>query len=84
VCPLASFLEALAVRLPRVRFSVRAMMIVVAVLAVVLAATMTVADHLGPKDGGYIGIYRYLGTDGKWHVVRGNVIFVKDGMIFVD
>lgn len=69
---------------PPFRFTLRQSLVAVAVLAVILAAARAVQARLGPRDGGYTGIYRYLGSDGKWQVVRGNAIFVKDGMIFVD
>jgi hypothetical protein len=69
---------------PRVRFTVLRLMIAVAVVAVALTMSNIVRKHLGPKNGGYSGVYRYLGSDLRWHEVRGNVIFVKDGMIFVD
>jgi hypothetical protein len=71
-------------RLPRVRFTVLRLMITVAVVAIVLTMSNVVRKHLGPKNGGYYGVYRYLGSDWRWHEVRGNVILVKDGMIFVD
>ena len=69
---------------PRVQFTLRRLMLAVAALAVLLAATRIVQNHLGPRDGGYTGTYRYLGADWKWHEVRGAVIFVKDGLIFTD
>jgi hypothetical protein len=59
-------------------------MVVVAVVALSLATAKTVLSYLGPRNGVYRGVYRYLGPDWKWHVVRGGVIFVRDGMIFVD
>ena len=71
-------------RRPRIRFTLRQSLIAVAVLALLLAATRVIVSRLGPRNGMYTGTYRYLGPDWKWHEVRGGVIFVKDGMIFVD
>ena len=70
--------------LPRVRFTVRRMMVAVAIVAVLLVTGRAVLEYLGPRNGAYYGSYRYLGQDWKWHEVRGAIIFVKDGFIFVD
>ena len=67
------------------RFTVRRMMVGVAILAVLLVTARSVLDYLGPRDGFYKGSYRYLGSDWKWHEVRGAIIYVKKGSaIFVD
>ena len=71
-------------RPPRVRFTVRRMMVAVAVAAFLLAAGKGASGYLGPRNGGYHGYYRYLGSDWRWHEVRGSIIFVKDGLIFTD
>jgi hypothetical protein len=70
--------------LPRVRFTVRQMMVGVALLAVLLVTARSVLEYLGPRDGGYTESYRYLGRDWQWHEVRGAVIYVRGGSIFVD
>jgi hypothetical protein len=71
-------------RLPRVRFTIRRMMVAVAIVAVVMTMGSVARKSFGPRNGGYRGVYRYLGNDWRWHEVRGNIIFVEDGMIFVD
>jgi hypothetical protein len=71
-------------RCPRIRFTLRQSLMAVALLAMLLAATRAILVRLGPRNGHYLGTYRYLGPDWKWHVVRGNVIFVKDRLIIVD
>ncbi len=71
-------------RLPRVRMSLRGMMMAVAIVAALLVAARFVLGYWGPRDGFYRGSYRYLGSDWRWHEVRGAVIYVKDGMIVVD
>ncbi len=71
-------------RLPRVRMTLRGMMLAVALLAVLLVMARFAVGYLGPRDGVYFGSYRYLGTDLRWHEVRGAVIFVKRSSIFVD
>ncbi len=71
-------------RLRRVRMTLRGMMVAVAIMAVLLMATRSVLGYLGPRDGLYYGSYRYLDSDWRWHEVRGAIIYVKDGMIFVD
>jgi hypothetical protein len=68
----------------RIRFSLRQLLVAMAIVALLLASARVVVNHLGPRNGLYYGTYRYLGPDWKWHEVRGAVIFVKDGMIFVD
>jgi hypothetical protein len=60
------------------------MIVVVAILAALLATARSVLEHLGPRDGSYKGSYGYLGSDWKWHEVRGAIIFVKGGYIFAD
>ena len=69
-------------RLPRM--TIRRWMIAVAVFATLLAAGNAFLMCLGPRNGGYHGSYRYLGSDWKWHEIRGNVIFVTDKFILVD
>ena len=71
-------------RLPRVRMSLRGMMVAVAIVADLLVAARFVLGYWGPRDGFYRGSYRYLTSDWRWHEVRGAVIYVKDGMILVD
>ena len=71
-------------RWPRVRMTLRGMMVGLVILAVLLATARSILGYLGPRDGFYTGSYRYLSTDWKWHEVRGSVIFVRGGMIFVD
>ncbi len=71
-------------RLPRVRFTIRKMMVVVAVVSALLVTGRAVLGYLGPRKGAYYGSYRYLGEDWKWHEVRGTIIFVTDKFIFVD
>jgi hypothetical protein len=66
------------------RMTTRRWMLAVAVFAILLAAGNAFVMWLGPRDGGYHGSYRYLGSDWKWHEIRGTVIFVEDGFIFVD
>ena len=68
-------------RLPRVRFTVRRMMVMVAVVAVLLVTGRALLNYLGPRDGVYYGSYRYLGDDWEWHQMRANIIVVKGGMI---
>jgi hypothetical protein len=60
------------------------MMVGVVILALVQAAARWVLGYLGPRDGFYKGSYAYLGSDWKWHEVRGAIIFVRGGMNFVD
>jgi hypothetical protein len=72
------------VRLARVRISLRGMMVAVAIVAALLMAARFVLGYLGPRGGFYSGSYSYLDSDWRWHEVRGAVIYVKDGMIFVD
>jgi hypothetical protein len=67
-------------RLRRVRFILRGMMICVAILV----TARSVLQYLGPKDGCYTGSYRYLGSDWRWHEVRGASITVFRGFIFTD
>jgi hypothetical protein len=71
-------------RLPRVRMTLRGMMAWVAILAVLLVTARWVLGYLGPRDGFYTGSYRYLGSDWKWHEVRGASIYVKGPYTFVD
>ncbi len=71
-------------RLPRVQMSLRGMMMAVAIVAALLMAVRFILGYWGPRDGFYWGSYRYLDSDWRWHEVRGAVIYVKDGMIFVD
>ena len=74
-------------RVPRLRFTIRKMMVAVAVVAVLIVTGRAVLGHLGylgRRNGAYYGSYRYLGEDWKWHEVRGTVIFVTDRFIFVD
>jgi hypothetical protein len=71
-------------RLPRVRITLRGMMIWVAVLAILLVTARSVLEHLGPRDGCYTGSYRYLGRDWRWHEVRGASITVFRGIILTD
>jgi hypothetical protein len=60
------------------------MMVRVIILAVLLAMARSVLGYLGPRDGFYKGSYGYLGSDWRWHEVRGAIIFVRGGVIFVD
>ena len=71
-------------RLPRVRFTLRGMMICVAMLAALLVTARSVLEYLGPKDGCYTGSYTYLGSDWRWHEVRGASITVFRGCIITD
>jgi hypothetical protein len=79
-------------RLPRVRFTLRAMMVWIVILAglfVTARSALGYLGYLGLRDGVYQGSYRYLGSDWKWHEIRGNILTVKhlsnDGLaIFVD
>ena len=71
-------------RLLRVRITLRAMLVWVAILAALLVAARSALEYLGPRDGVYTGSYRYLDSDWKWHEVRGAVIYVKGSSIFVD
>jgi hypothetical protein len=68
---------------PRVQFTLWQMMFAVAIVAVLLTLAAAVG-RIGPSNGFYSGRYCYLGADLRWHEVRGSVIYVKDGMIFVD
>jgi hypothetical protein len=60
------------------------MMVALAIVAALLFAARLVLGYLGPRDGFYRGSYGYLGSDWRWHEVRGAIIYVKGGMIFVD
>jgi len=60
------------------------MILAVAVVAALLATVNEVRKYSGPRDGSYYGSYGYLGTDWRWHEVRGNVIFVRGGVIITD
>ena len=71
-------------RMPRIRFTLRRAMVAVAAVALLLATARVVLSYLGPRDGNYTGVYRYLGPDWKWHVVRGTSILVHKGMIITD
>ncbi len=68
----------------RIRVTLRRLLVAVAILALLLTTAKTVHGLFGPRYGGYLGVYRYIGPDWKWHEVRGGIIFVKDGMIFID
>jgi len=71
-------------RLPRVRFTLRAMMVWVVILAGLLVTARSALGYLGPREGVYYGSYRYLGSDWKWHEIRGAIITVTRSFIFVD
>jgi hypothetical protein len=72
-------------RLSRVRFTLRAMMVWVAILAALFGTARFVFEYQLPRDGFHSGTLRYLGRDWKWHEVSGAVIFVKNGKgAFVD
>ena len=77
-------------RLPRVRFTLRAMMVWVVILAVLLVTARSAhrylgrRGYLGPREGIYYGSYRYLGSDWKWHETRGSIIMVTRTFIFAD
>ena len=59
-------------------------MIWVAIVAVLLLAARSVLQCLGPRDGSYQGSYRYLGSDWRWHEVRGASITVFRGTVITD
>jgi hypothetical protein len=63
-------------RLPQVRFTVRRMMIAVVLIASLIAIRNAVVKRLGPRPGIYGGSYVYLGSDWKWHEIRGRIICV--------
>ena len=71
-------------RFPRVRFTLRTAIVWVAIVAVLLVTARSVLEYLGPRDGSYTGSYRYLGSDWKWHEVRGASITVFRGCIITD
>ncbi len=71
-------------RLIRVQFTLRGMMICVAIVAALLVTARSVLEYLGPKDGSYTGSYGYLGSDWRWHEVRGASITVFQGCVFTD
>ena len=65
----------------RLRFTVRRMMAIVAVIAVLHVTWRARLNSLGPRDGMYYGSYGYLGDDWKWHEVPGTVITVQGGRV---
>ena len=60
------------------------MMVGVATLAAILVVTCFVLEYLGLRDGFHSDPYWYLGSDWKWHVVRGAVIYVNGSIVFID
>jgi hypothetical protein len=60
-------------------------MVSVVVAALLLAAARFALRCLGPRPGGYHGVYWYFDDQWRYHEVRGCVIFVTEqGGIFVD
>jgi len=71
-------------RLTRIRFTLRGLMVWVAIVAALLVTARSVLEYLGPKDGSYTDSYGYLGSDWRWHEVRGASITVFHGSVLAD
>ncbi len=67
------------------RFSIRRLLFLIAATAIFLTvARIALPRLLGPRPGFHHGRYWYFDENWKYHEVRGTVIWVGDGIIFVD
>jgi hypothetical protein len=52
-------------------------LVILASLFVTAGSALGYLGYLGTRDGVYYGSYRYLGSDWKWHEIRGAFITVR-------